>query len=316
MSINKPGITMLMVAGALLVAAPAFAQGDLGTGQGRAVVTVLAKQTGGTPASVSQQNVSIKVNGKPSIITSWTPLNGPNNSVELVILIDGAARTSLGTQLDDIRHFVNSLPPNAEAAIAYMMNGRAVFAGPLSANHELVLSALHLPAGATGVTASPYFCLSDLAQNWPSGNRGARRVVVMVTDGVDAYDLRFDPDDPYVQAAIKDSAKAGLVVYSIYWLNRGLIDISRYQNNASQSLLLEVTDATGGKSYWQGTGNPVSFQPYFEDLLRRLANQYEINFSAQLNGKPTLETMKLKVDAPAINVTAPQQVFVDHAGGE
>jgi len=26
--------------------------------------------------------------------------------------------------------------------------------------------------------------------------------------------------------------------------------------------------------------------------------------------------MKLKVDAPAINVTAPQQVFVDHAGGE
>jgi hypothetical protein len=99
-------------------------------------------------------------------------------------------------------------------------------------------------------------------------------------------------------------------------MNRGLIDLSRYQNNASQSLLLEVTDATGGKSYWQGTGNPVSFQPYFEDLLRRLANQYEINFSAQLNGKPTLETMKLKVDAPAINVTAPQQVFVDHAGGE
>ena len=177
MSMNKLGMKLLMVTGALAIAAPVFAQGDVGTGQGRAVVTILGKQPGGTPASVSQQNVSIKVNGKPSIISSWTPLSGPNDSVELVILIDGAARTSLGTQLDDIKHFVNSLPPNTKAAIAYMLNGRAVFASPLSANHDQVLSALHLPAGATGVTASPYFCLSDLAQHWPSGNRDARRVV-------------------------------------------------------------------------------------------------------------------------------------------
>ena len=316
MSMNKLGISLLMVAGALAVAAPVFAQGDAGTGQGRAVVTILAKQHGGTPAGVSQQNLSVKVNGKPSIITSWTPLSGQNDSVELVILIDGASRTSLGNQLGDIANFVNSLPPNTKAAIAYMMNGRAVFAAPLTANHAQALSALHLPAGGSGISASPYFCLSDLAQHWPSANFNARRVVVMVTDGVDAYDMRFDPEDPYVQAAIKDSAKAGLVVYSIYWMNQGLVDLSVYRNNASQSLLLEVTDATGGKSYWQGLGNPVSFQPYFEDLSRRLANQYALNFNAQLNGKPTMQTMKLKVNAPAIDVTAPQQVYVDHGGAE
>jgi hypothetical protein len=285
-------------------------------GQGRAVVTILAKQSGGTPASVSQQDVSIKVNGKPSIITSWTPLNGQNNNLELVILIDSASRTTLGTQLDDIQHFVNSLPPNTKAAIAYMLNGRAVFAAPLSANHVQVLSALHLPMGASGISASPYFCLTDLAQHWPSGNRDARRIAVMVTDGVDAYDMRFDPDDPYVQAAISDSAKAGIVVYSIYWMNQGIVDLSIYRNNGSQSLLGMVSDATGGKSYWQGMGNPVSFQPYFEDLSRRLANQYELNFDARLNGKPALQTMRLKVNVPAINVTAPQQVYVNHGGAE
>jgi hypothetical protein len=277
---------------------------------------ILAKKSGETPASVSQQSVSIKVNGKPSIITSWKPLNGPDDSVELVILIDSSARTTLGSQLDDITHFVNSLPPNVKADIAYMQNGRAVFGGPLSANHAQVLSAFHLPIGSFGTSASPYFCLSDLAQHWPSANHDARREVVMVTDGVDYYEMRFDPEDPYVQAAINDSAKAGLVVYSIYWMNQGLVDRSLYQNNASQSLLGMVTDATGGKSYWQGMGNPVSFQPYFEDLSRRLANQYELSFNARLDGKPTLQTMKLKVNAPAINVSAPQQVFVNHAGAE
>ena len=316
MSMNKPGMMLLVVAGALLIAAPAFAQGDVGTGQGRAVVTVLAKHSDGTPPSVSQQNVSLKVNGKPSIITNWRPLQGPNDSVELVILIDSSARLSLGIQLDDIAQFVNSLPPNVKTAIAYMENGRATFAVPLSATHAQILSALHLPIGTFGTSASPYFCLSDLAQHWPSGNRDARREVVMVTDGVDYYEMRFDPEDPYVQAAIQDSAKAGLVVYSIYWMNVGRVDRSFYQNNASQSLLGMVSDATGGKSYWQGMGNPVSFQPYFEDLVRRFANQYELEFTARLDGKPTLETMKLKVNAPAIEVAAPQQVFVYHPGAE
>jgi hypothetical protein len=316
MSMNKLGMTLLMVIGALAIVAPAFAQADNGTGQGRAVVTILAKQHGGTPASVPQQNVSIKVNGKPSVVNSWMPLSGPNDSVELVILIDSSARTTLGSQLDDITHFVNSLPPNVKAAIAYMQNGRAVFAAPLSANHAQVLSALHLPAGSFGSSASPYFCLSDLAQHWPSANRDARREVVMVTDGVDYYEMRYDPEDPYVHDAIKDAAKAGLIVYSIYWMNQGRIDYSLYQNNASQSLLGMVTDATGGKSYWQGMGNPVSFKPYFEDLSLRLANQYQLGFNARLDGKPTLETMKVKVNAPAIEVTAPQQVFVDHGGAE
>jgi hypothetical protein len=312
MSINRLGMAILMVAGALPWAAPA--QSDNAMGQGRAVVTILTKHSGGAPSSVSQQDVTIKVNGKPSNITNWAPLNGPNNSLELVILIDGASRTSLGTQLSDIADFVKSLPPNTKAGIAYMMNGRAVFEGPLSSDHAQVLKALHLPGGSLGTSASPYFCLSDLAQHWPSSDRGARREVVMVTDGVDYYELRYDPEDPYVQSAISDSAKVGIIVYAIYWQNQGMIDRSLYQNNASQSLLAQLTDGTGGKSYWQGVGNPVSFKPYFEDLSRRFANQYELDFSARLERKPTLETLKLKVQAPAIEITAPQQVFVDYPG--
>ncbi len=104
----------------------------------------------------------------------------------------------------------------------------------------------------------------------------------MVTDGVDYYEMRFDPEDPYVQSAIKDSAKAGMVVYSIYWINQGWSTIPFTRTMPAKACWLIVTDATGGKSYWQGMGNPVTFQPYFEDLSRRLANQYEIGFNAGL----------------------------------
>jgi len=189
----------------------------------------------------------------------------------------------------------------------------ATFAAPLSADHEQVLKALHVPGGSAHSSSSAYFCLSDLAQHWPSRDTGARREVVMVTDGVDAYQPRFDPEDPYVQAAITDAVRAHLVVYSIYWMDRGFADQGSFASNAGQSLLLEVTQATGGRSFWEGMGNPVSFEPYFDELIRRFRNQYELGFSTVLRGKPEVESLKLKLSAPGAEVDAPQQVQVSPA---
>jgi len=296
---------------ALLWSAGASAQSGDNQGAGVAVVTVLPKHEGDAVVpSVANQDLSIKVNGKNARVTKWEPYKSPNDRVELVLLIDDGARSSLGTQLEDITSFVKTLPPNVKVAIGYMQQGRTTFAAPLSDDHERVLSALHLPGGSAGFSASPYFCLSDLAKNWPSNDTGARREVVMVTDGVDSYQLHYDPDDPYVQAAMNDAVKAHLVVYAIYWVNRGRIDATGYENNAGQNLLQEVTQATGGKSFWQGFGNPVSFQPYFEELTRRLRNQYELGFVTALKDKPEVETFKLKLSAPSDDVSAPEKVLV------
>lgn len=136
----------------------------------------------------------------------------------------------------------------------------------------------------------------------------------MVTDGVDNYDRRLDLEDPYVQDAINDSVRAGLVVYSIYWLNQGLADNTMYANNTGQSLLNIVAEATGGKNLWQGIGTPVSMQPFFEELASRLGNQYELGFSADMNRKPAAEVLQIKVNGSTVQVTAPKQVFVDKAG--
>jgi hypothetical protein len=117
-----------------------------------------------------------------------------------------------------------------------------------------------------------------------------------------------------VQAAIEDSVRSGLVVYSFYWMNRGGLDRSGFASNAGQSLLSEVTQATGGNSYWEGTGNPVSFDPFFKDLRQRFQNQYRLSFSSPLKGKPQIEKFSLKVQGAEAKVYAPQQVLVNRAG--
>ncbi len=302
-----------LVAVALLAAPLAFAAGSSPMeGQGQAVVTVLQGQE--IPGGIPQNALQLKLDGKQSSVTGWTQL-GPQSKVELVVLFDDGARGSLGNQLKDIAKFIETLPPNAKVGLAYMMNGRAAFSAPLSTDRAAVERQLHLPmAGMPGINASPYFCLSDLAKNWPSRDASARREVVMVTDGVDNYDHRYDPEDPYVQAAINDAVRARLIIYSIYWTNSGRFDRSMYGADTGQNLLAQVAEATGGNSYWQGYGNPVSFEPYFADINRRLDNQYELDFVAPLGSKPQIESLKLKLSAPA-KVDAPQQVYV-HPGAE
>ncbi len=307
---KKPSSIVCFVAGALLLAATAFAQNGDATAQGRAVVTVLPAQAASS-VIVPATDLAVKVGGKQASVTGWTPLK--SRPVELVFLIDSAARASLGTQFGAISSFAREMPANMKMTIAYMENGQAVFTEPLSSSPAVVLQALRMPAGPPGISASPYFCLSNLAKNWPSHDRTSRREVVMITDGVDPYYVRYDPEDPYVQSAIHDSVRAGLVIYSIYWRSEGVLGRSGYATFAGQNLLNEVTQATGGNSYWQGYGNPVDFEPYFKDLRHRLEGQYELSFAAPRNGRAGVERLQMHVNATSAKVDAPQQVYVGPA---
>jgi len=311
MKFQKTQLAVLLAAGSLFAANFALAADQNQEGQGRAVITVLPDKE--MLGAIPQDALHVKLDGKESEVTGWTALDTPSSPIEMVVLIDDGARSSLGTQMQDMAKFIKGLRPGAKVAVAYMQNGSAVFSGPLTTDHDAVVRELHLPlAGAPGISASPYFCLSDLAKNWPSRDAKARREVVMVTDGVDDYNVRYDPEDPYVQAAINDSVRAHLVVYSIYWRNQGGFDRTGYAAADGQNLLAQLTQATGGNSFWEGYGNPVSFEPYFADIDRRIDNQYELDFTARIGSKPQIESLRLKVSAHA-KVEAPEQVYIQAA---
>jgi hypothetical protein len=174
--------------------------------------------------------------------------------------------------------------------------------------------------------ASPYFCLSDLAKHWPSTDREARREVVMVTDGREPYSQGYDPNNTYVQAATNDSTRAGLVVYSIYWSrwNRANSpsgdmygkETALFSAEASdgQNYLITLTRATGGFSYGYGIGNPLSIKSYLDDIALRLEHQYKLSFTARLDDKPEIKSIKLKAGGIAAEIAAPEQVFIHKAG--
>jgi hypothetical protein len=305
--ISRAAIAVFLAASFPLASVPLLAQGGIPT---QAVVTVMPKS--GTEAPpVTQQELQVTVNKQHSQISEWTPLRGERSGLQLMILIDGTARGSLSLQYDDLKRFIQQLPDGAQVGLAYMQNGSAVVAQNLTADHKLAADALRITSGPAGSSGSPYFCLSDLVKKWPNGNTAERREVLMITDGVDLYNGRgYDPNDPYVDAAIKDAQRAGVLVHSIFYKNIGGFDNRAGIEFGGQSYLLQVADATGGRAYYLGTGNPVSFVPFLDDLHTRLMNQYELGLLAKPGNKTELQNLKIKTTAPNVKIEAPQAVLV------
>jgi hypothetical protein len=274
----------------------------------RAIVTVTTKSTEDAVV-VPRQSINLYENRKLQDVTGWNPLRGERAGLQLVVLLDDSSRGNLGNQLNELKTFLLALPPTTQVAIGYMRNGAPNLMQNFTSDHAAAAQSLRLPTGSSGINGSPYFCLSALAKQWPGGDSNVRREVIMVTDGVDRYNgARFDPEDPYVQAATSDAQKAGLIVYSIYYRGAGRLDRNALVVDGGQNYLTQLSNSTGGQVYLEGLGNPVSFAPFLSDIQRKLQNQYELTFVS--SSKPGLQSIKVKTTQPNTSLKFPERVPV------
>jgi hypothetical protein len=276
------------------------------------VVTVEAHHHGSEPPVVNREDVMVYEGKDRDRVTDWVPTQGENAALELFILLDDGSNESLGTQLEDLRKFINAQPASTKIGIAYMQNGIARVEQNLTSDHAQAAKALRLPMGIRGVNASPYFSLSDLVKRWPATS--ARREVFMATDGVDLYYGIGDMQDPYLQEAIEDAQRAGILVSAIYTPSLGHIGHSYWLNYWGQLYLSELAEKTGGEAYYIGfTGAPVAFVPYLDDLSHRLSHQYLLTFLAKPPKKAGLQRIKIKTEVPKVDLVAPEEVYVPAA---
>ncbi len=242
-------------------------------------------------------------------VTSVEPLTGDRSDMQMVILLDDSTRSaSLTLHFSALRSFLKGLPPTAEVAVGYMRNGMGPLVQPFTLNHEAAANSLHVPLSVPGSNGSPYFALSELVQHWPSKKPAPRRVVLMLTDGVDRYFDNSMIDDPYVDAAILDAAKQGVAVYAIYLRGAGGGGQGAWTMDFAQSRLSIMAEQTGGYAYFEDFTDPVTIAPFLGDLQARLSNQYRITV-AGLHGRG-LQAVKVRSELPGVKITAPERVYL------
>jgi len=294
-----------------LVARPAFAQQPSAAGPPVHMVVTVEARHGSVPPEISREDVMVYEGHDRDKVTDWVPLQGDQAALELFILLDDSSNTSLGSQLEDLRQFINAQPATSKIGVAYMQNGIARIAQNLTTDHAQAAKALRLPLGDPGINASPYFALSDLIKHWPEST--ARREVLMITDGIDRY-WGSGLEDPYVDAAIADAQRAGIIVFAIYTPGQGHYAHSYWRTNWGQNYLAQVTDETGGESYAIGFYGPlVTMSPYLDDLGHRLTHQYLLTFLPKPENKAGMQRVRPQTEVPNAELVGASQVYVPAA---
>jgi len=302
-------ITALMAASPVMRASAPDAPG-VPAQSAHMVITVQPAHKGGSvPNSLEAHDLTVLQGNTPVHIVRAQRLAGDLADMQLFVLLDDSTRSSsLGLQLPELKAFLKSLPATTQVAIGYMHNGTFALAQAFTADPRKAASALRLPAAIPGENGSPYFALSDLVEHWPSKEAAGRRAVLMLTDGVDRYWDTQVMDDPYVDAAIQDALKSGVMVYSIYLRSAGLYGRSDWVTNFAQSRLSEVSQETGGYAYFEDFTDPVTIQPFLKDFHDRLENQYAVTFEAL--GKHGMQPVKLRTELPGLQIQCPSRVYV------
>jgi hypothetical protein len=304
------GMLAFLVFGGIIALAPARAQQPNSTAPTvsvRTLITVTTKK-GMEPVQLTPRDLLVQQSKVRLRVTSVTPATGENGGMQLAIVIDDSATSSLNNQLPDIAKFIREQEPNVKVGVFYARNGTVQVRQDFTPDHELAAKSLRIPLGQGGAYTSAYLSVMDLMKRWPATQD--RRELLLFTDGVDRF--RHGPLSPDVESTYEMAQKQGIVLHSIVISvaggRRGGMRMSNGQNNLSQ-----ITAQSGGFLYNQGFQTPVDMTPFLDQLDGVLRSQYWVTYLAHPKDKPSMQEIKFSTELPGVKIYAPAEVPIPAA---
>ncbi len=276
-------------------------------------ITVTASRLGEEEVpEIRRERVTVKQNRNPVPVVEWVPARGNRAGLDLFVLIDDASDTSLGSQLNDIRSFVTSQPASTSVGIGYMRNATVDLAQNFTSDHAQAAQAIRLPKANTGAFGSPYLSVIDLMNRWPEHHN--RRVVIMITDGIDRARggprSRLSNIIPDVDRASEVAQRTGTLVYTIYAPGVGHLRRNFWEANNGQIGISKLSDETGAESFYLGFQQAVSFKPYLEQIQKYLQDQYLLTFGAQPGRNEGLQSVSVDTDVAGTELLSADSAWV------
>jgi hypothetical protein len=242
------------------------------------VVTVLGPNFTPPPA-LGKDDIVVRTGNRREDVVLWDAAQGEKSPLELAIVIDELS--NIGNQLDDIRKFIQAQPKGTSVGLFYASNGITQAVAPFSADHDAVAAKVRITSGLPGASTSIYLALMDVMKQWHPTN--ARREILVIADGIDRY--RGDPNSPDVALTIEKAQKAGIMIHTLYARGSDRESRNLFRSNYGQSNLAQMTDETGGESFFQGLNTPIAFKPFLDQLDMVLHNQYFLTFTTPRSAK-------------------------------
>ncbi|HEX8337314.1 MAG TPA: hypothetical protein VF621_11335 [Pyrinomonadaceae bacterium] len=197
----------------------------------------------------------------------------------LAVLIQDDLVSSVSNEIKGIGAFIRKLPPGSRVMVGYLSSGSLRVRQKFTNDLERAAKSLRIPLSSTA--ASPYnpFALTrDAVKRFESQPIG-RRAVLVVSDGIDLSRGATNSSPAQsidLQRTIDEAQRLGVPVYTMYAPSVGGGDLSLVNNG--QGSLQRLSDETGGRAFFQGTGAPVSLDRYLREFDALLSRQFALTY--------------------------------------
>jgi VWFA-related protein len=186
----------------------------------------------------------------------------------LTVLVQDDILPPASNEIAALANFIRRLPEGSYVSVGYLRVGSVQIRQKFTTDLERAAKALRIPGGTPAVGPyNPYSTIIDALKRYQSQPVG-RRAVIAVTDGLDisrGVESSGASQSLDLQRAIEEAQRRGVAVYSIYTPTASTIGNLSLVNNA-QGALTRLSEETGGKSFFQGSGAPVSFDPFLREI--------------------------------------------------
>ena len=267
---------------------------------------------------VGRNDVVVRQRRDTLHVTKWEPARGAAAGLDLFILIDDAADSSLGSQLNDLRAFINAQPPSTSVGVGYMRNATTQIAQNFTTDHTLAANALRLPLGNPGSFGSPYLSASNLMNRWPQ--HANRRALILITDGIDRArrttgnrGLNTIPD---ATSTATVAQRTGTIIYGLYTPGVGHMRRNFWEATNGQNAIARLAEQTGGEAFFLGLQAPVSFRPFLDRLQNSLDNQFLLEFGARPDRRAGLRSFSIDTQLPGVELLSADSGWVPAANAQ
>jgi hypothetical protein len=252
-------------------------------------------------------DLNISEDGEPQSILSIRAVV-TNSPITLAVLIQDDLVSSASNEIKPIAEFIRKLPAGSRVMVGYIKAGSLQIRQKFTPDLERAARSLRVPLGlASAAPYNPFVEVIEAINRFESQPSG-RRSILLISDGLDisrGADSSAPGQSIDLQRAINQAQRRSIAVYSFYEPSVILDQSSNLLlvGNA-QGSLGRLSDETGGKAYFQGTGAPVSFDPFLKDLDATLEKQLAVTF---LSTHPNKGFHKLQIRSltPGIQLSYP-----------
>lgn len=225
-------------------------------------------------------------------------IRGPaQSSLALAVLIQDDLASPAGNEIKGLGEFIGGLPAGTRVMVGYLRAGSLQVRQKFTVDLARAAKSLRIPIGSSSVSPyNPYTQLRDTIKKF-EGQPVGRRAVLLVSDGLDisrGVSSSSPTQSIDLQRAINEAQRRGVAVYTIYSPSAG----GTFGGGAglvgnAQSALNRLASETGGHAFFQGTGAPVSYQPFLRDLGTMLSRQLALTY---LSTHPSKGFHRVKVE--------------------